>query len=217
MSPRRRLCPPGCAHAATPSAYRLGCRQAGAREAHRLYNKRHREGRLTPAYIDGTGTRRRIQALAALGWPAHALGPHLGICHQQVIKLGKDARVRPATAYRVGRLYERLSGTPGPSDQLSARARAAGWAPPLAWHDIDIDDPATQPRWDADPDDTFDEVTVDRVAGGHILITTLRPHERRTVIARLTDRGLTATEIAEATRLAPRSVERLRAANRTAA
>src|SRR5690606_25764514 len=42
--------------------------------------------------------------------------------------------------------YERLSGTPGPSDKVRVWAEKLGWAPPLAWEGLNIDDPNAQPQ-----------------------------------------------------------------------
>lgn len=110
------------------------------------------------ACCDPTGTRRRLQALAYNGWPLSELGRRLGYT-------GRSAQVRPGqwmafgvrrrTADRVAALYDRLWDSPPPratpyqraaATAVRNRARARGWAPPLAWDDDTIDDPATLPQ-----------------------------------------------------------------------
>ena len=61
---------PGCRlhYHDTYPAYQYGCRCPAARDAARRYQKRRAAGRYDNSRIDGRGTRRRIQALWALGW-----------------------------------------------------------------------------------------------------------------------------------------------------
>ncbi|MFE9777781.1 hypothetical protein ACFYPA_06440 [Streptomyces sp. NPDC005775] len=62
--------------------------------------------------IDGTGTRRRIQALAAMGWPFCQAGDHIGLSGQYVgdlVRRTEDQRlVRADTADQVAAGYEKL-------------------------------------------------------------------------------------------------------------
>jgi len=89
--------------------------------------------------IDGTGTRRRLQALVALGYTQTDLAQRIGwsVANLNVITLGRHPSVTCATANLVDDLYEELSMRPGPSMRARAVARRNGWVPPLAWHDID--------------------------------------------------------------------------------
>lgn len=133
----------------TASAYvRAGCRCPHAREARRKYEKRRREGRLPPVFVDGLPTTRRLQALAALGWSFEALGERLGGVTPQAVRhhaSGRRPRVCRALERRVARLYEALSMTVGPSAISRRRALAKGWAPPLAWEGADIGSPSARP------------------------------------------------------------------------
>lgn len=95
-----------------------------------------------PMLIDSTGTRRRLQALAAIGWTAQHIGDRMGgfsARHVQML-LTRDL-VHRKTAGQVADVFEQLSGTPGPSKITRSRAEAKGWAPPLAWDEGAIDDP----------------------------------------------------------------------------
>lgn len=101
--------------------------------------------------IDVTGTRRRLQALAALGWSWDELGARLGIHGNG---LGYIVRRRkytyPDTAGKIKALYDELQMIPAPPKPINkgnprkvilTRAQTKGWLPPLAWEDELIDDP----------------------------------------------------------------------------
>jgi hypothetical protein len=120
--------------------------------------------------IDATGTRRRTQALAAIGWSITQQAARLGRSqgnHQFVLT---NRQVTVATARIVRELYDQLSLTlPTPSCHVTKTrnwAARQGWAPPLAWDDDTIDDPAAQPDL-GDPDATVvDDVLIDLVLAG---------------------------------------------------
>lgn len=144
---------PGCraVRHGTALAYQVDrCRCPDSRESYRLYRKRLREGRHRPLRVDSTGTARRLQALATIGWPAHVLARRLGCSGVTVAnrRRGRGPRVNHVTAARVTALYEWLSGTAGPSAVTRSRAAAAGWAAPLLWEGRGIDDPAARPHHD---------------------------------------------------------------------
>lgn len=108
---------------------------------------------------DGTGTRRRVQALIACGWNVTALAQRLGTSNHalgQRLRLGD--RVHVDTAAKVRALYDELWDVPPPAgtqwERMSATrsrlmAERNGWAPPLAWDDgygpHGIDNPAATP------------------------------------------------------------------------
>lgn len=101
-------------------------------------------------FIDATGTRRRLQALAVMGWGWAELGRRLG---QEGTNIGYTARIRnnvyPETAAKIKAIYDELSMLPAPVTRANSvvrtRARAKGWLPPLAWDDETMDDPYTLP------------------------------------------------------------------------
>lgn len=139
----------------TEGAYRNSrCRCPAAREAHRLVSKRRREGRHQPARIDRTGTARRLRGLAALGWPRDLIATQLGCSVRTLRTMQAEtdprgrAAVHRATAARVAALYDRLSGTPGPSTPTRRAAHDNRWPSPLLWDGIDIDDPTATPHAD---------------------------------------------------------------------
>jgi transcriptional regulator with XRE-family HTH domain len=126
-----------------------GCRCETARidRAHKQKERRISSQLRGPALRDGTGVTRRLQALAAIGWSAQDVADRLGVTERavQMWRSGHYPTVRPETAATVDRLYEELQGTPGPSPRSRENATRSGWAPPLAWEDDAIDNPAAQP------------------------------------------------------------------------
>lgn len=104
------------------------------------------------AFVDATGTRRRLQALIAIGYPliniANATG-HLS-WNLGRITSGHYQIVRPATAKSIARLYRAWATTPGTCNRSRRRAQQAGWVGPLAWDDNDIDNPAATPEPEPD-------------------------------------------------------------------
>lgn len=135
----------------TYAGYQAGCHDACCRSAAADYQRRryldHQVLGLPPRCVDPTGSRRRIHALQRIGWSAEALSARLGHSRAWLnVTLNRDASrgINQTTAAAITALYEELCMTPGPSDITRRRAIAAGWAPPLAWDDID--DPAEQPK-----------------------------------------------------------------------
>ncbi|MDH6224311.1 hypothetical protein [Streptomyces sp. MJP52] len=106
-------------------------------------------------YVDPTGTQRRIQALAANGWPQRRLGPHLGLHPAYVHAVMRQPSVYGVTAASVAAAYDRLWNQDprhhgisiGTITKVRAHARHNGWAPPGAWDDDTIDDPNAHPEW----------------------------------------------------------------------
>lgn len=98
--------------------------------------------------MDATGTCRRLQALATLGWPAHEITSRTGVerTHLGCIRSGKQARTRGRIATAVKAVYDELWDKPGPSEATRVTARGNDWAPPLAWDDDTIDDPSVRAR-----------------------------------------------------------------------
>lgn len=93
------------------------------------------------------GTQRRLRSLAALGWSWRSLAAEAGMDERCVQRLAAADRptVHPATHDRIVALFERLSMQVGPNRVARNYARRQGWPPPLAWYDVDLDDPAASP------------------------------------------------------------------------
>ncbi|WP_329214850.1 hypothetical protein OG352_05340 [Streptomyces sp. NBC_01485] len=105
--------------------------------------------------ISPHGTRRRVHALVAVGWPQHHLAIHLGMTPSNFTQmLARDhVLVRRALAARA--MYDALwradPAEHGASTGGIARARryaaVHAWPPPGAWDDDRIDDPEAHPDW----------------------------------------------------------------------
>ncbi|MFE5368122.1 hypothetical protein [Streptomyces mirabilis] len=105
--------------------------------------------------IDGTATRRRLQALAAIGFPFRRLGEHLPLHPVQVGHTARSEKVQAGTHRAVAAAYKKLAHQnptehgirPGTALKIRRYAQAQGWAPPIAWDDDTIDDPNAHPDW----------------------------------------------------------------------
>ena len=110
---------------------------------------------LAPAALtDATGTHRRVQALAAAGWSQSKIGQRLGMSPANFATMMRRQQVTAATAAAARAVYDELWKQPPPEtghrEKIAAararnHARAAGWAPPLAWDDDVIDLPDGKP------------------------------------------------------------------------
>lgn len=201
--------------------------------AHRLLAIDPATAQLDPRTpIGATGTRRRLQALLACGWSVPRLA---GLLRRRPDRFGElltADTVVVTTARAVHALYDDLWDAAPPQTTVSERTQAAaarsdaqkhGWAPPLAWDDIDIDTdrrplvPIPAPSSGVaeaaltdDPSD-IDEVAVDRAVNGPgIDYEQLSPAERDEALRRLTARGLSLREIAEQLHTTARTISRWR-------
>jgi transposase-like protein len=170
--------------------------------------------------IDGTGTRRRLQALVALGWPVTWLARRLGRHATNLRRALHSDEVTARTAADVTRLYEHLEHTrPQPDTPRGRRAIADAlalaakhnWLTPGAWDDIDHDPepPAPTPR-DAEH---VDALAVAFVLSGEIRPSQLTPAEQAVAVQLLTERGKSVRDIAEQLATSTRTVSRRRRTN----
>lgn len=130
-----------------------------------------------PRLVSSLGVHRRLTALIALGYSQGCIGGRLGVTQTRVWQLihHRSAHVEQETHDRVDSLYESLSMTSPPVSTgrekgTATRARrvaaANGWAPPLAWDNID--DPKESPTGFAGaekrrPPGDVDKAVVERV------------------------------------------------------
>ena len=140
------------------------CREAHNAARRNLWRKRYLRG-VDRLYVDATGTVRRIRALQALGWRYADIDAAVGHAERGwAHNLTAQDRVHVDTAEKVQAAFEQLAMTRGPSERVRRHAARMGWAPPLAWDDID--DPAEQPNIGGAFDDQVDPVVVDRLLAG---------------------------------------------------
>lgn len=103
--------------------------------------------------VDGLATRRRLRALAWLGWSNTQLGARLGVHYShvgEILRGGTSGKVQESTELKVAQLYNLLWNTPpvpkskyelGAITRTKKLARDNGWLPPMAWDDDRLGDP----------------------------------------------------------------------------
>jgi hypothetical protein len=173
--------------------------------------------------IDGTGARRRLQALACLGWSNRSLARAAGVDPQPFDAALRGRPVLVRTHHAIRTLYQQLWATPAPArdqrERISTsrtrnRATRSGWLPPMTWDDDTIDNPDTTPHpSDDDQGDALDQILVDLLVAGQRRATvdiTARP-EVLEALRRLTQQGAAAATIAARLGITTRTVTRLRA------
>jgi hypothetical protein len=193
-----RYCSDVC-RCGTDAGYNRGCSCERCRWAHA---RNHRRLRYVPnPTVDATGTRRRIEALARLGWSTAELSRHLGRHRSYLLKVLRNQQLEVATVLTVRRLYDELSMTwctTPTAGRVAADARTRGWAAPLEWDEGTIDDPAAAPYSRGHRSVDLDEVVVNRfMAGDHTLVTTRA--ERVEIVARWRADGRPLRQLEKAT------------------
>lgn len=90
-------------------------------------------------YISAIGAQRRLQALYALAHAHKDLVTRTRVSSATIedILCGKYETVSVPVDTAIRSVYSELSMTVGNSPRTRLRARREGWAPPLAWDDID--------------------------------------------------------------------------------
>jgi hypothetical protein len=184
------------------------CKKAHA--AKRADYRRRRYLNHAPLKVDATGTRRRIQALAAIGWSMAEQSRRLGQTTTFMHAVTERSWVWPETAEKVRALYDELSMVPGDGVRARNEARKRGWPVPLQWDDDRIDDPTYNPAGTSRAPKSVDDVAIERAMAGDRVH--LRPVERAEAVRRMTASGLSAAEIAVRLGVSDRTVDRWRAA-----
>lgn len=149
----------------------------------------------TAGLTDATGARRRLQALGALGWSCMEIarrydGHFVSLAN---IARGAQSQVGPRLHRLIVTAYDDLAMQPGPHHRTRLDAARKGWAPPLAWDDID--DPAAEPALSPTVDESayLDEVAIARAMTGRPV--RLTRDERREAVRRLDAAGRPPTKV----------------------
>lgn len=199
----------------TNRGYNAGCRDTCCKTGHAQFRK-HARNRL---YLERRnslttttqGTLRRLEALMALGWSTRQLDTLLDRQPTYTANLMLRCTTDPTrliyltTHQQIAALYDRLSMTLPPTDTAERRqivtrtrnlAARRGYAPPLAYDDIDTDTAPTRgPRHSPDWDTTVDDVMVQRAVNRHPKGRRLTSAEAAEAVRRLRARGLSTTQI----------------------
>lgn len=101
-------------------------------------------------FVDAIGTRRRIQALQAIGHSQEAIAKQAGSCQHRIYMIsgGHVATVRLHLAERIAEAYRLLSPVEGTSTRSRNNAARNGWPGPAFWDDDDFDNPDFRPAID---------------------------------------------------------------------
>lgn len=142
------------------------------------------------------GTRRRLTALIALGWPLRYLADRLGRRADSLTRTLSARHVTRDTAEAAARLYEELSALPPPATPATEAARRCaqrhGWVPPLAWDDIDTD-PVHHGTYigSADRADAcyLDDIAIEAAIAGRLTWRQITDAEAAEVVRRLVAHG----------------------------
>lgn len=114
------------------------CRTAHA-EQHRKFKGRKYIARVDSLLIDPAPTVRRVRALQAMGWTLRRIDVEMGGsgASNAIWNMLHHPTIHLDTAQRVDAVYRRLHMRVGPSRRTRQLAMKRGWAPPLAYDDID--------------------------------------------------------------------------------
>lgn len=158
-------------------------------------------------WVNATGTRRRIQALAANGWPMGALAASIKVNTSTVNRLTRQQHVYATTARAVASTYNKYATTSPQdhgvpqwkSDRARQEAATKKWPDPVWWDDMGhIDDP------------DFDPATAEKKLGRDELAAI-----RRAEVEHLAAFGLDAEEINKRVDLALSTIRAILAELRT--
>lgn len=150
-------------------------------------------------YIPAIGAARRLQALIANGWAQSELAELLDAEVARISDLvhGKQEFVTADRYRSICDLFDKLQLVPGSSKHARTVSVKHGWALPLEWDEELIDDPTAQPI-------RARRTRRDNVYGPMV--------ERREKVRELTERGLSAGEIAARLGVSERQIVRDRSA-----
>jgi len=153
---RTYRCPDDHKHGKTGTCFNQhGCGCYPCVESRRVYQAGRYKGLAYGTWnpnriVDGLGTRRRLQALAYMGWTGGLIAAELGVVQSYATLLLRADRVEQETADRVAGIYKRLWDKEPPGGRrkyTTNMARRNGWHGPLACDDIDNDpEPVTAER-----------------------------------------------------------------------
>jgi hypothetical protein len=92
------------------------------------------------ALVDGTVTRRKLEALQAIGYSLTNLGQRIGRTQQSLSEtFHGDEPIHWTTERAIARLYDELHHSPPEgiyANRVRIRARRLGYAPPASYDDI---------------------------------------------------------------------------------
>ncbi|QXW04039.1 hypothetical protein [Rhodococcus globerulus] len=161
------------------------------------------------AIVLSYGLRRRMEALAVMGWDVLAIAEECNYPHYKALHRARDGvRTQWQTHAMVAEAYERISHIRRGDVRAELRAQRRGYLSPFMWDDIDdYFEKPTAVR--AEP--VADVVLVQRILDGKW--SGVAPKlERQAAFEILQAQGLSAAQIGERLDVTARTVQRLRSA-----
>ena len=182
--------------------------QINAQTQHKILSV-HIDPTADATYIQAWRVERRLRSLQALGWPLSEVAARTGWSVPNLNALANPDRWRSRltvsreTFEKIDATYRALSmKTPEPSRWVTAtknRAAARGWAPPMAWNNIDDhDEKPTGMRLTREskfPKDHYDEAIVHQTVNTGTRPRPLTAPEAAEVCRRLIARGHSSSEM----------------------
>ena len=162
-------------------------------------------------FVPKVGAVRRIRALQAIGHCARDIAAATSLTERDIYLVVNQAGrwITQARWEAVAHAYDQLSMTPGHSSRARAIATAAGYPPPLAWDEDDIDDADAEPATPGEDPEDLDEVAVQALMAGR-QPAGLREIERVAAVRRLAEHGWSDHSIGRQLGVCDRTVLRLR-------
>jgi hypothetical protein len=154
-------------------------------------------GRPTAGQVGAEPSRRRLRALAVIGYSLATLSAETGVKVTSLAMIRtRNVRCASATAAVIEDVYERLHMTPGRDKQAIDSARAKGWLSPLAWDDIANDPTPAAKKPSLGPwSEHVDEVMVQRVIDRQPRSRNLTTAEAIEAVRRLRAMGFNSHQI----------------------
>lgn len=136
-------------------------------------------GRPTTGQVGAGPTRRRLRALATIGYSLQTIATEADVNFSTLAMVrSRNERVNATIANAVADAYTRLHMLPGPDPQAAKMARGKGWLSPLAYDDIDGADPEPIEDWLAHyAEADVDPVVVMRLLEGRPIKATVAEKE----------------------------------------
>lgn len=179
----------------TIGRYQAGCREACCRRAKKA-DRIERERLIAAGHafsVPCDRSRRKVRALAALGWGFNEVGARMSITQQAISRILLRDTIRATTAERIDEVYRDLEMAIPPDNIYTRRtknkAAREGWLPPLAYDDIDAGIVATLAGESGYSHDRLDLDLVEDVMQYHDFDVKLSPREKAEVVHRWTKDG----------------------------
>nr|NLD40681.1 helix-turn-helix transcriptional regulator [Actinomycetales bacterium] len=169
-------------------------------------------GEPTRGEISAEGSRRRLRALAVMGWTLGEISERSGLHRRTLsaVRSEEAEHVKAETARVIAALFEEIGMDFGGADVIAREARARGWIGPLGWDDVDDLEEMGEPVGSEEPDHIAVARVVEGGGAAQGAVPLLRASEQEAAITALAMRGHSNGEIARRLGVSTRTVLRHR-------